>query len=170
MCLSRFTKFQYCFYTGLSKFFSFMFLFYRKASARILLKKRNGFIISGIWMTMIFVPCGIKCLSLPRLQEVSKIQNSSPMFRERIFQKSCKINLHRMFSRIQGQKLVFERKPLPKPRTKQSSDNCTTDANHCYFIGTRFHFYSYAVVGILIGLVISYGLIRFIFWMALLRQ
>ena len=58
-----------------------MFLVYRKASAGILAKKRNGCVIAGIWVTMILVPCLIECLPLLGLQEVSKIQNGSPVLK-----------------------------------------------------------------------------------------
>ena len=108
MHLFWFCKFQYVFYSGSNEFFHFMFLLYRKPSARILPKERNGILILCLWVAIILIPCGVECSSLCGFQEITKVKNSGSMLRKRIFQESCEINFHSILCRIESQNFVFE--------------------------------------------------------------
>ena len=188
MYLFWFSKLQYFFYAGLSMFFHLVFLLYRKTSTRILIQKGNGILIACIWMATIFIPSIVECSSLFGFQEIRKIKDSGPMFGKSTFQKSGEVYFHRIQGWIKGQNFIFEclyepcgrfascsdigqreRKPISKPRTKESTDNGATNANYCYFVGTKLQFYSYVFDGCLVGLIIGYVLIRFIFWLIFLR-
>ena len=178
MDLFWFSKLQDFFYTGLNKLLLFMFLVYRKPSARILPKERNGIFILCLWVAIILAPCSVECSSLRGFQEVSKIKNSSPMLRKCILQKSCEVDFHGILGGVKCQEFVFEGfpkfhgspaslsnigqregKPVSEPCAKESTDNGKTSSDKCYFVGTKVQFWVALLSGHLIGLAISIAII-----------
>jgi hypothetical protein len=57
-----------------------------------------------------------------------------------------------------------ELKTIDQESTNESTEYRTADSNKCYFVGTKAQFWIALLSGWITGIFISYGILRFIFW------
>lgn len=62
----------------------------------------------------------------------------------------------------------FQGKPVGNNYSQQGSSNTQDSSKKCYFKGTKFQFYAFALLGWGIGVIIACGLVCLFFWRSLL--
>jgi len=97
-----FSKFKNLFYTGLNKFFHFVFFVYFNIGPIILFKKGHALFIATILMTIIFIPSLQESGFGFGIQNIREFQNSSSHALEMGFQEIIKIANNGELSGIKG--------------------------------------------------------------------
>ena len=165
---------KYFLYARLNKLFHFMFLFNGKTTTRILYKIRNTVFVLCAWVAIVFVPSLQEVCFAFTGQEVGELKDRSFMVGEGIFKEVGEFHIEGMMCRVKcidGRPEFYpeldscisasnnigliEGESITHPSAQKNANYVARKTNYSYFVGTKFHFFSYLILGNIFGAVIG---------------